>query len=91
MHLGDIVAQCRRMWENVEVLLAEADCSFDDAAQMIVYLRDPADYETVKRLFEERFPEKPWVIVHGKVCRPGWLIEMETMAIKAQKTEFPEL
>ena len=91
MHLGDIVAQCRRMWENVEVLLAEADCSFDDAAQMIVYLRDPADYETIKQLFEERFPEKPWVIVHGKVCRPGWLIEMETMAIKAQKNEFPAL
>lgn len=91
VHHGDVVAQCRRMWENVEALLAEADCSFDDAAQMIVYLRDPADYTTIKKLFEERFPEKPWVIVHGKVCRPGWLIEMEMMAIKAQKTEFPEL
>ena len=91
VHHGDVVAQCRRMWENVEALLAEADCSFDDAAQMIVYLRDPADYSTIKKLFEERFPEKPWVIVHGKVCRPGWLIEMEMMAIKAQKTEFPEL
>ena len=91
VHHGDVVAQCRRMWENVEALLAEADCSFDDAAQMIVYLRDPADYSTIKKLFEERFPEKPWVIVHGKVCRPGWLIEMEMMAIKAQKIEFPEL
>lgn len=91
VHHGDVVAQCRRMWENVEALLAEADCSFDDAAQMIVYLRDPADYSTIKKLFEERFPEKPWVIVHGKVCRPGWLIEMEMMAIKAQKTEFPGL
>lgn len=91
VHHGDVVAQCRRMWENVEALLAEADCSFDDAAQMIVYLRDPADYTTIKKLFEERFPEKPWVIVHGKVCRPGWLIEMEMIAIKAQKTEFPEL
>ena len=91
VHHGDVVAQCRRMWENVEALLAEADCSFDDAAQMIVYLRDPADYSTIKKLFEERFPEKPWVIVHGKVCRPGWLIEMEMMAIKAQKTEFSEL
>ena len=91
VHHGDVVAQCRRMWENVEALLAEADCSFDDAAQMIVYLRDPADYSTIKKLFEERFPEKPWVIVHGKVCRPGWLIEMEMIAIKAQKTEFPEL
>lgn len=91
VHHGDVVAQCHRMWENVEALLAEADCSFDDAAQMIVYLRDPADYSTIKKLFEERFPEKPWVIVHGKVCRPGWLIEMEMMAIKAQKTEFPGL
>lgn len=91
VHHGDVVAQCRRMWENVEALLAEADCSFADAAQMIVYLRDPADYTTIKKLFEERFPEKPWVIVHGKVCRPGWLIEMEMIAIKAQKTEFPEL
>ena len=91
LHVGDIVAQCRRMWENVEVLLAEADCSFDDAAQMIVYLRDPADYATVKRLFEKRFPTHPWVIVHGKVCRPGWLIEMEMMAIKARQTSFARL
>ena len=84
------MAQCYRMWENVEALLKEAGCSYDDAAQMIVYLRDPADYEVVRRLYEERFPDKPWVIVNAKVCRPGWLIEMETMAIKAQKTDFPE-
>ena len=89
MHRGDVVAQCHRMWENIETLLAEAGCTYDDAAQMIVYLRDPADYEVVRRLFEERFPDKPWVIVEAKVCRPGWLIEMETMAIKAQKTDFP--
>lgn len=89
MHRGDVVAQCHRMWENVETLLKEAGCTYDDAAQMIVYLRDPADYEVVRRLYEERFPNKPWVIVNAKVCRPGWLIEMETMAIKAQKTEFP--
>ncbi|MBQ9637318.1 MAG: hypothetical protein IJV36_05425 [Prevotella sp.] len=89
MHRGDVVAQCHRMWENVETLLAEAGCSYDDAAQMIVYLRDPADYEVVRRLYEERFPDKPWLIVNAKVCRPGWLIEMETMAIKAQQTDYP--
>jgi enamine deaminase RidA (YjgF/YER057c/UK114 family) len=56
---------------------------------MIVYLRDPADYQIVKQLYEERFPNKPWVIVNAKVCRPGWLIEMETMAIKKQETSHP--
>ena len=89
MHRGDVVAQCHRMWENIEALLHEAGCTYDDAAQMIVYLRDPADYDVVRRLFEERFPDKPRVIVNAKVCRPGWLIEMETMAIKAQQTDFP--
>lgn len=89
MHRGDVVAQCHRMWENVETLLAEAGCSYDEAAYMIVYIRDAADYQVVRRLYEERFPDKPWVIVHAKVCRPGWLIEMETMAIKAQHTGFP--
>lgn len=89
MHHGNVVAQCHRMWENVGTLLAEAGCTYDDAAQMIVYLRDPADYQVVRKLFEERFPDRPWVIVNAKVCRPGWLIEMETMAVKATKTEFP--
>lgn len=88
VHRGDLVAQCHRMWENVEALLAEAKCTFDEVAQMIVYLRDPADYEVVRKLYEERFPDKPWVIVNEKVCRPAWLIEMEVMAIKAQETEF---
>ena len=57
---------------------------------MIVYLRDVADYELVRRLYAERFPDKPCVIVHAPVCRPGWLVEMECMAVKAQsKSEYP--
>jgi enamine deaminase RidA (YjgF/YER057c/UK114 family) len=50
---------------------------------MIVYLRDIADYKLVNKLYEERFPDKPRVIVHAPVCRSGWLVEMECMAVKA--------
>jgi enamine deaminase RidA (YjgF/YER057c/UK114 family) len=82
MYPKDIVKQTHRMWENVEALLAEADCTFDEVSEMVVYLRDTADYDLVKEMFEERFPGKPYVIVHAPVCRPGWLIEMECMAIK---------
>lgn len=46
---GDIRKQTHRMWENIEVLLNEAECSFDDVAQAIVYLRDPADHQVVKK------------------------------------------
>jgi len=77
------------MWENVETLLAEAGCTYSDVMQMVVYLRDPADYQTVRSMYEERFPDKPWLIVNAKVCRPGWLIEQEVMAVKAQSTDFP--
>ena len=92
MYPGDVRQQTRRLWENVETLLAEAGCTYDDAQQMIVYLRDIADYSVVKALFDERFPDKPKVFVNAPVCRSGWLVEMECMAVKAQKDErFPAL
>lgn len=81
VHLGDIVKQTERMWENVGKLLEEADAAFDDVMQIIVYLRDGADYQTVKKMFDERFPDIPRVITLAPVCRPTWLIEMECMAI----------
>lgn len=87
LHVGNIRQQTERMWENVEALLSEAECGFEDVGQMIVYLRDTADYAVVNRMFEERFPGVPKVIVHAPVCRPGWLIEMECMATKAVKNE----
>ena len=85
MYPRDVVKQTHRMWENVEALLKEADCGYDDVAEMVVYLRDVSDYAVVKSLYEERFADKPYVIVHAPVCRPGWLVEMECMAAKAQK------
>lgn len=83
MYAKDVVKQTERMWENVEKLLAEADCTYDDVAQMIVYLRDMSDYQVVRKLYEQRFPTKPFVIVWAPVCRSGWLVEMECMAVKA--------
>jgi len=84
VHPGDVAAQTRHMWGNVEALLAEAGCTYDDVMQMIVYLRDIADYATVRQLYDERFPDKPRVIVLAPVCRSGWLVEMECMAVKRQ-------
>lgn len=83
VHPGDIRRQTARMWENVEALLGEAGCGFEDMGQVIVYLRDVADYGVVKEMFDERFPDVPRVITLAPVCRPGWLVEMECMAVKA--------
>ena len=82
LHRGDIKKQVYRMWENVEALLHEAECSFQDLMQIIVYLRDIADYQCVKNMFDDKFADVPKLIVLAPICRPGWLVEMECIAAK---------
>lgn len=79
---GDIRRQTERMWENVGALLDAAGFGWENVGQILVYLRDPADYSVVNGMFEQRFPDIPRIIVHAPVCRPGWLVEMECMAMK---------
>lgn len=81
LYEGDIVKQTARMIENVETLLEEAGCGFKQVGSMIVYLRDVADYAVVNKIFNERFQDCPRMIVQAPVCRPGWLVEMECIAI----------
>ena len=90
LHVGDVKKQTIRMWENVEKLLEEGGMTYDDVMQIIVYLRDCADYQIVKEMFDERFPNMPYVITLAPVCRPTWLIEMECMAVKKAKNAFKD-
>lgn len=80
LHVGDIVKQTYRMWENVGKLLEEGGSQWSDVGSILVYLRRPEDYEVVSKLFAERFPSTPFVILLAPVCRPDWLIEMECIA-----------
>jgi enamine deaminase RidA (YjgF/YER057c/UK114 family) len=84
VHPNDVVKQTRRMLENMETLLLEADAGFEHVVQMIVYLRDWSDYPAVRMLVEDRFGGLPKIFVLAPVCRPGWLVEAECIAVKAQ-------
>lgn len=88
VHVGDIVKQTQRMWENVTELLKEGGMTFDDVMQIVVYLRDNADYDIVKKMFDAKLPNIPAVITLAPVCRPTWLIEMECVAVDKRNTEF---
>lgn len=83
VHPLEIEKQTERTFENIQVLLAEAGATIDDVAQMIVYLRDTADYETVEKYVNGTYPDTPKVFVWAPVCRPGWLIEVECIAIRS--------
>ena len=80
LHVGDVRGQVLRMWANIEALLAEAGARMSDIESAIVYLRDSGDRTLVARMFAERFPELPYVMVLAPVCRPTWLVEMECLA-----------
>ena len=90
LHVGDIRLQTLRMWENVEKLLAEGGMTYDNVMQIVVYLRDGADYSLVSDMMRERFPRIPYVITLAPVCRPTWLVEMECVAVKATSNDFPD-
>ena len=78
VHEGDIMAQTGRLLENMGALLEEGGSSLDAAKYFIVYLRDISDYAAVEDYMRSHFPDTPHVILEGRVCRPSWLIEMET-------------
>lgn len=83
LHIGDVSAQLERALLNIEALLQDADADLDDVAQLIVYLRDTADAESMRKKLNERFPSTPLILTWAPVCRPTWLIEIEAIAIKA--------
>lgn len=86
----NILKQAERMLENMSVLLQEAGADIADIIQAIVYLRDPADYEEVNRYIRTHYPNMPHLIVLAPVCRPGWLIETECIAvIPADLPQYP--
>lgn len=72
-HHGDIRRQVIRIGECADALLAEAECDRDNIAEILVYLRDPADY-AVEQMFAKACPSTPTLFLHAPVCRPdGWL------------------
>lgn len=80
LYPGDIEKQTERTFVNIEALLKEAGASSEDIAQMIVYIRDVADYQAVKEYLDKNFPNLPKVMTLAPVCRPGWLVEAECIA-----------
>lgn len=91
VHAGDVLAQFERALENVEALLRSVDGDLDSMAHWILYLRDPADAARIRARAEQRMKSVPYVLVIGAVCRPGWLIEVEGLAIMpGDRPELPE-
>ena len=85
VHPGDVGRQAERMLENINALLSNYDAALEDLKLAVVYLRDPADAAIVEGVLSKRLPAYlPRIMVNGSVCRPGWLVEMEGVAVNGK-------
>ncbi|MBI4557536.1 MAG: translation initiation inhibitor [Candidatus Hydrogenedentes bacterium] len=90
LYPGEVLRQLDRTLENVEALLEQAGATVKDMCVFIVYVRDPSDRALVYQQMRERFGEMPIEVVAARVCRPGWLVEVEGKAIiPAANPELP--
>lgn len=82
VHPGDVARQTGRTLENMNALLERSGGTLSDLKQAIVYLRDWADRETVtRRLMDSPLAEVPRLLLKAPVCRPGWLVEIDGIAV----------
>jgi enamine deaminase RidA (YjgF/YER057c/UK114 family) len=81
MHPGDVSRQFDRAVENIDALMSGAGATLADLASILVYIRDPSDHALIWRRCREQFGSVPIQIVVAPVCRPGWLIELEGLAV----------
>ena len=82
LYRGDVRQQTERLFLNIEQLLKDGNSTMNNVAYYIVYLRDVADYQWVNEFMHRQFPNIPFIITLGRVCRPEWLIEVECVALQ---------
>ena len=82
LYKGDAGRQTNRALDNIEALLAEDGATTADIASALVYLRNPADVQTVREAIDRRLPCLDYLLLHAPVCRPDWLVEIECIAVR---------
>jgi 2-iminobutanoate/2-iminopropanoate deaminase len=81
---GDVVAQARRVFENIRLCLAAAGASFADVVKVTTFLTDISDRARINPVRQEFFgnvrPASTLVEVSALVL-PEFLIEVEAVAV----------
>ncbi|MCM8765144.1 MAG: Rid family hydrolase, partial [Candidatus Omnitrophica bacterium] len=84
MHPGDLINQFNHTLNNIEILLRQAGANFENVCVFIVYVRDITDAGFIRQEMKKRFGNIPFLVIWSKVCRPGWLVEIECQAVRGQ-------
>ena len=89
LHPNNPIFQTKRAVQNMESLLKAQGADFSCIAYLIIYLRDFSHQQAVLDLVKNIFGANiPMLQLSASACRPGWLVEIEGVAIKKEKNDF---
>ena len=82
--IGDMAAQARQAFSNIERVLGEVEASFEDVVKITCYISDMRYYADYSKVRSEIFPNAD--IASATVVSPGFvdpdaLIEIEAIAV----------
>ncbi len=80
---GGVAEQTRRVFDNLEAVLAGAGLTFEHVVKITAYLTDLADFPVFNEISAERFSE-PWparATVGVAALPKGALVEVELVAV----------
>jgi len=81
---GDIEAQCRQVFKNLEKCLLAAGATFDDVIKINVYSTDLDAHRgvisTIRREYFRSGPVTSTTVQVSRLVDPDWLVEIEAVA-----------
>lgn len=83
-HKGDLLAQLNRALFNTDMLLKKYDATLENMHECTIYVRNKEDIPEVQKfvITHPNFDTKGLRFEHAPICRPEWLVEVETIAVK---------
>jgi len=92
LYQDDVRKQTQRALDNIQALLQAGGADLPELKQATVYMRDIADASIIREEVEKRLPAGiPMVLLKAPVCRPAWLVEIESIAINGSGGDFQPL
>jgi 2-iminobutanoate/2-iminopropanoate deaminase len=94
---GDVAAQTRQTFANIEKVLRAAGCGMRDVVRFQTILTYASDIDPFMRARREVFPgyfpdgvyPPNTLLVVSRLVQPELLVEIEAMAVKAAKVSTP--
>lgn len=81
---GDMTAQTRQVFANIEAVLAESNATMEDVVKITTYITDMSHYAEFNAVRAEVFPNAGMAsatVAGVELVLPEYLVEVETIAV----------